>query len=125
MWMLEIPPFLPFFIGALIAAVTRGTVRNIIMVAVPVLGALHLWMVPEGVHLQFAFLDYQLTPYRADKLSLMFGYVFHIAAFIAIIYSLHVRDTMQQVAAMMYAGSGLGAVFAGDLLTLFVFWELL
>lgn len=125
MWMLEIPPFLPFFIGALIAAVTRGTVRNMIMVAVPIVSGLHLWMVPEGIHLQFAFLDYQLIPYRADKLSLMFGYVFHIAAFIAIIYSLHVRDTMQQVAAMMYAGSGLGAVFAGDLLSLFVFWELL
>ena len=125
MWMLEIPPFLPFFIGALIAAVTRGSLRNVIMIATPVVSALHLWMVPDGIHLQFAFLDYQLIPYRVDKLSLMFGYVFHIAAFIAIIYSLHVRDTLQQVAAMMYAGSGLGAVFAGDLLTLFVFWELL
>ena len=125
MWMLEIPPFLPFFIGALIAAVTRGTLRNVIMVVTPIVSALHLWMVPEGIHLQFAFLDYQLTPYRVDKLSLMFGYVFHIAAFIAIIYSLHVRDTLQQVAAMLYAGSGLGAVFAGDLLTLFVFWECL
>lgn len=125
MWMLEIPPFLPFFIGALIAAVTRGTLRNVIMVATPIVSALHLWMVPDGIHLQFAFLEYQLTPYRVDKLSLMFGYVFHIAAFIAIIYSLHVRDTVQQVAAMLYAGSGLGAVFAGDLLTLFVFWELL
>jgi len=123
--MLEIPPFLPFFIGALVAAMTRGVLRNVIMLATPILSALHLWMVPEGIHLQFTFFDYQLTPYRADKLSFMFGYVFHIAAFIAIIYSLHVRDTMQQVAAMMYAGSGLGAVFAGDLLTLFVFWELL
>jgi multicomponent Na+:H+ antiporter subunit D len=125
MWIIEIPPFLPFFIGALIAAVTRGTLRGAIMVAIPVVSALHLWMVPEGIHLQFAFFDYQLTPYRVDKLSLMFGYVFHIAAFIAVIYSLHVRDTMQQVAALMYAGSGLGAVFAGDLLTLFVFWEFL
>ncbi len=125
MWMLEAPPFLPFFIGALIAAITRGALRSTIMVAIPVVSALHLWMVPEGVHLQFAFFDYQLTPYRVDKLSLMFGYVFHIAAFIAIIYSLHVRDTVQQVAALMYAGSGLGAVFAGDLLTLFVFWEFL
>lgn len=125
MWMLEIPPFIPFFVGAMIAAVTRGVLRNAIMVAIPVLSAIHLWMVPEGIHLQLAFLDYQLTPYRADKLSFMFGYVFHIAAFIAVVYSLHVRDTTQQVAAMMYAGSGLGAVFAGDLLTLFVFWELL
>lgn len=125
MWMLELPPFAPFFIGAFIAAITRGTLRGAIMLAIPIVSAIHLWMVPEGIYLQFAFLDYQLIPYRVDKLSLMFGYVFHIAAFIAIMYSLHVRDTVQQVAAMLYAGSGLGAVFAGDLLTLFVFWELL
>lgn len=125
MWMIEIPPFIPFFIGALIAAFTRGVLRNTLMIIVPIVSGLHLWMVPEGIHLQFAFLDYQLSPYRVDKLSLMFGYVFHIAAFIAIIYSLHVKDTVQQVSAMLYAGSGLGAVFAGDLLTLFVFWELL
>jgi len=125
MWMLEIPPFLPFFIAALLAAVTRGALRGVIMLILPVASAIHLWMVPEGVHLQLALFDYQLTPYRVDKLSLMFGYVFHIAAFFGIVYSLHVRDTLQQVAALMYAGSGLGAVFSGDLLSLFVFWELL
>lgn len=125
MWMIEIPPFVPFFIGALIIAFTRGSLRGALMVAVPIISALHLWMVPEGIHLQFTFFDYQLMPYRVDKLSIMFGYVFHIAALIGIIYSLHLRDTMQQVAAMLYAGSALGAVFAGDLLTLFVFWELL
>lgn len=125
MWMLELPPFVPFYIGAFIALVSRGPLRAAIMLAIPVLSAIHLWMVPEGVYLQFAFLDYQLIPYRVDKLSLMFGYVFHIAAFIAIVYSLHVRDTVQQVAGMLYAGSGLGAVFAGDLLSLFVFWEML
>ena len=125
MWMLEIPPFLPFFISAVIAAVSRGSIRNVIMLATPVLSGLHLWMVPDGIHLQFDFLGYQLIPYRVDKLSLIFGYAFHIAAFIAIVYSLHVRDTLQQVAAMMYAGSAIGAVFAGDLLSLFVFWELL
>ena len=125
MWMIDLPPFVPFFIGALIILFTRGMLRSAIMVAIPIVSAFHLWMVPEGAYLQFAFLDYQLTPYRVDKLSLMFGYVFHIAALIGIIYSLHLRDTMQQVAAMLYAGSALGAVFSGDLLTLFIFWELL
>jgi len=125
MWMIETPPFVPFFIGALILSFTRGMLRSAIMVAIPIVSAMHLMMVPEGIHLQFTFLEYQLTPYRVDKLSIMFGYVFHIAALIGIIYSLHLRDTMQQVSAMLYAGSALGAVFAGDLLTLFVFWELL
>lgn len=125
MWMIETPAFVPFFIGALIAAFTRGNLRVAILVAVPIVSAFHLWLLPESIHLQFLFFDYQLTPYRVDKLSLMFGYVFHIAALIGIIYSLHLRDTMQHVSAMLYAGSGLGAVFAGDLLTLFIFWELL
>ncbi|MEX2353633.1 MAG: proton-conducting transporter membrane subunit, partial [Gammaproteobacteria bacterium] len=83
------------------------------------------WQVPEGVLVHVQFLGYELTPYRTDRLSLLFGYLFHLATFIAIIYSLHVRDTMQHVAGMVYAGSALGAVFSGDLLSLFVFWELL
>jgi multicomponent Na+:H+ antiporter subunit D len=61
----------------------------------------------------------------ADELSLLFGYIFHIAAFVLVIYTLHLRDTMQHVAGLVYAGSALGAVFAGDLITLFIFWELL
>jgi len=125
MWMIELPPFAPFFIGALLVLATSGVLRAAIMLVVPILGALNLWMTPEGIHLQLMFLDYQLIPYRLDKLSLMFGYIFHIAALLGIIYSLHLRDTVQQVSAMLYAGSGLGAVFAGDLLSLFVFWELL
>ena len=125
MWITELPPFAPFFIAAALALLTRGNVRNAIMLLTPVLGGLHLLTVPEDIHLQMAFLGYELAPYRVDKLSLIFGFAFHIAAFIAILYALHVRDTVQQLAGMLYAGSALGAVFAGDLLTLFVFWELL
>jgi len=65
-----------------------------------------------------------LTLLRVDKLSLIFGYVFFIAAELAIIYALHVKDPVQQVAGLAYAGAAVGAVFAGDLISLFVFWEL-
>ena len=41
------------------------------------------------------------------------------------IYSLHVKDNIQHLTGLMYAGSAVGAVFAGDLITLFIFWELL
>jgi multicomponent Na+:H+ antiporter subunit D len=40
------------------------------------------------------------------------------------LYALHVKDPMQQVSALIYAGAAIGAVFAGDLITLFVYWEL-
>lgn len=125
MWAAEIPAFLPLFIAAFVALFMRGRVRGFILLGIIVLSGIHLTQLPENVTVSISFLGYDLTPYRVDKLSLMFGYVFHIAAFVGVIFSFHVDDTMQQVAAPLYAGSALGAVFAGDLLTLFVFWELL
>lgn len=123
--MITVAPFVLFFIAALLAAVTRGWLRTAIMLAAPILGAWMLYSTGEGSHWQLQLFEYTLTPWRVDELSRLFGYLFHLAAFIAIIYSLHVRDTLQHVAGMVYAGSALGAVFAGDFITLFVFWELL
>lgn len=123
--MFEVAPFIPFFVAALLAGVLRGRARALITLAVPVLGLANLWLLGSGSFGYYGILDFDLLLFRADKLSLLFGYLFHIAALIAVIYALHVRDTLQQVASMLYAGSALGAVFAGDLLTLFIFWELL
>lgn len=118
-------PFLPLLLGALAALVLRGWWRNSVMLAAPVLGALNLMGLEHGVFWSLEFMGYALEPVRVDKLSLMFGYLFHLASLIAIIYALHVKDTVQHVAGLAYAASAVGAVFAGDLLTLFMFWELL
>jgi multicomponent Na+:H+ antiporter subunit D len=125
MWMSEIPAFIPFFVGAVAALLTRGHVRSFLMLAIVTLSGIHLWLLPGDVQVHYSFLDYELTPYRVDGLSIVFGYVFHIAAFISILFALHVRDTMQHVSGLLYAGSAVGVLFAGDLITLFVFWELL
>lgn len=125
MFGIEIAPFVIFFIAALFAALTQGWLRAAIMLAAPILGAINLWLTPEGNYWALSLLDFELSLLRVDRLAVLFGYLFHLAAFIAIVYSLHVKDRMQQTASMLYAGSALGAVFAGDLLTLFVFWELL
>jgi multicomponent Na+:H+ antiporter subunit D len=125
MWAIELPPFVPFYIAAALAFFTHGWLRKAILLITPVLGGLHLLMVPEAIYWQTTFMDYELIPYKVDGLSLIFGYAFHIAAFIAVLYALHVKDKVQQVSGMLYAGSALGAVFAGDLITLFVFWEFL
>ena len=69
-------------------------------------------------------LGLDLVLLRVDQLALVFGYIFHIAAFISVIYALHVKDTPQHVSALTYAGAAIGAVFVGDLVSLFVYWEL-
>ncbi len=125
MWSPEFPAFIPFFIGAILALFTRGYLRSFLMLAVVALSGLHLWTLPGDVLVKIPFLQYELEPYRVDGLSRVFGYVFHLAAFISILFSIHLRDTLQHVSGLLYAGSAIGAVFAGDLLTLFVFWELL
>ena len=126
MWMTDLPPFAPFFIAALLASVTRGWLRNLIVLATPVLGGLHLWLeVSPGMFTTTSILEHELILMRADQLSLVFGYIFHIAAFIAALFALHERDRTQAVSGLLYVGSALGAIFAGDLITLFVFWELL
>lgn len=122
---IELPPFLFFFLAGALALLLNGTPRAVLMLLIPVASVVNLWLTPVGSYWQISFLDFQLIIHQVDRLSILFGYLFHIAALIAIIYSLHVRDRMQQGAALFYAGSALGAVFAGDLLTLFVFWELL
>jgi multicomponent Na+:H+ antiporter subunit D len=95
------------------------------MALAPVLGAINLLGLETGVLFEMILFSETLEIVRVDKLSLLFGYLFHLAAFIAVLFSAHVRDTVQQVSALLYAGSAIGAVFAGDLLTLFVFWELM
>ena len=127
----SVPPFLIFFAGALVVPFLRNfpRIRMAWLLLIPVLGALNVMGIQEGYETQLQFLGYTLTPVRADRLSLLFGYLFHLGAFISIIYSLHLKKgdspTVQHTSAVVYAGSALGAVFAGDFITLFVFWELL
>lgn len=123
--MTSLPPFLIFFVGAAIVALTAGKVRSAVLLAVPLVGALNLVGLSDGPGHEVALLDYVLTPVRVDRLSFLFGLLFHLAAFLAVVFSLHVEDRGQQVSGLLYAGAALGAVFAGDLITLFVFWELL
>ena len=123
--MTELHPALLFFFAAILAGGLRGYLRNAVMLLVPIVGAWLLYQAGEGTNHQLTFLGYSLEPLRIDRLSILFGYLFHLAAFIAVIFSLHVRDTVQHVSAMAYIGGALGAVFAGDLLTLFLFWEIM
>jgi len=118
-----IPPGLLLILGAALIPLLRGQLRNIYMLLLPILGLIGLLQAQEGIYWQFTMLGQTLAPVRIDGLSLVFGYIFHIAAIISIIYAFHVRDTVQQVAALVYAGSAIGAAFAGDLITLFVYWE--
>ncbi len=120
-----VPPVLIFVVGALLLPVIPGRFKSAWMLLIPVVGFLNLLCLGVGTHFEINFLDYHLVLGRVDKLSLLFAYVFHLISFIAILYALHVKDTLQQVMGLLYAGSALGAIFSGDLFSFFIFWEML
>ena len=121
----SLPPFLIFFAGALVVAFAPNRLRPTLTLLVPLFGGWNLWYVAAGSDLTVALFDYRLELVRSDKLSLLFGILFHLATFLISIYAVHIRDRLQQVSSLVYAGGALGAVFAGDLITLFVAWELM
>ncbi len=122
--MFSFSPGLILIAGALLVPLLRGRLRNLYMLALPLVGLASLLLLEPGGHGHMAFLGYQLEIVRVDRLATIFGIVFFLAAAISVLYALHDQDLLQQMAGLIYAGSAIGAVYAGDLLTLFVFWEL-
>ncbi|MFT5421061.1 MAG: multicomponent Na+:H+ antiporter subunit D [Candidatus Endobugula sp.] len=122
---IQLPPFTLFFMGALLLLIFRGVVASVITVVVPILSFILLLQWQEGSYFYYSLMGMDLTLIHIDRLSLLFAYLFHLAALIAGIFALHEKDKVQQVASLAYAGSAIGAVFAGDWMSLFVFWELL
>lgn len=120
----DFPVALILILGAAGVPLLRGAVRSAYMLLLPLAAFVFLLSVPVGEHGQVELLGQTLVLMRVDRLSLLFGYIFLLATLLSVIYALHVDDTMQHVAGLVYAGSAIGAVFAGDLLSLFVYWEL-
>ena len=94
------------------------------MILLPLFGIWQLIQLEPGTFGAMAIFGYDMVHVRVDKLSLIFGYIFYIAAFLGIIFALHKSDRLEETAALAYMGSAIGATFAGDLITLFVYWEL-
>lgn len=120
----SITPGILLIVGALAIPALRGRVQQAYMLLLPVAGLLQIFLLPNGYVQTVEMFGYELILIRVDELSRVFGYVFYIATFLSIIYALHVKDNVQSVSALMYAGAGIAALFVGDLITLFVFWEL-
>ena len=117
-------PFI-FIIGALLIPFLKGRLKSAFMLSIPVLTIVVLIQTPEGKHGVFSILDYDLILGRVDRLSRIFGYIFTIISFVAILFALKVKDDVQHVAGLIYAGATLGVTFAGDFFSLYIFWEIM
>lgn len=120
----EFSPGLTLVLGGLLLPLLPQWLRSGYAIALPLLGLVQLALLGSGSPATVDYLGLELVLLRVDRWSLLFGAIFMLAAAVSGIYAWHVRSAAQQAAALVYAGAAVGAVFAGDLVTLFVFWEL-
>jgi len=124
----EVPALHPaalLLLGALLVPFLRGRVLTTYLLVLPLAGLANVWLAPEGEFWRFSILGFEMLGARIDALSRLFGLLFHVAAFLGLLFSLRCNDRLQQGSALVYAGGAAGAVFAGDLISFFIFWEVL
>ncbi|MGE0517364.1 MAG: proton-conducting transporter membrane subunit, partial [Hyphomicrobiaceae bacterium] len=109
--------------GLLVVLLPR-ILRQAVALGAPAIGAAVLFSTPIGAQSVVNVFGYQLMLLRLDALAFPFVLIFLIAAALCAVYALHQDDRLQDSAALIYAGAAIGAVLAGDLATLFIYWEL-
>jgi multicomponent Na+:H+ antiporter subunit D len=119
------PPGLIMVLGAVLIPLLGERGRLLVLLGLPALTLAAVWGLPADASLQLTFLDYTLEPVRSSAEGRLFATVFAIMAFAGGLYAHRQATTTELTAAFVYAGSAIGVTFAGDLLTVFVFWEVM
>ena len=122
---LALPPGLVLILGAMLLPFLEGRLRTGVLLGLPVLTLWLVTQVPDGEILRFSFLGFDLVPLRGDKLSRLFAFVFALMAFAGALFALGQQRTTELAAAFAYAGSAVGLALAGDLISVFIFWEMM
>ena len=122
---LAIPPGVLLILGGLLLPLIPGRARHAWILALPLATLWLVWQVPDGVAMGMSLMEYKLELVEGGKLSRLFATVFSIMAFAGGLYAMYQSRTLELAAAFVYAGSAIGVAFAGDLITLFVFWEMM
>jgi multicomponent Na+:H+ antiporter subunit D len=118
-------PGLLVVVAGLALALLRGRARDAVALLAPLAALWVLLAAPAGVAWSGSWLGFEVRPLAYDALSRLFAVIFAIMAFAGGLYALNQKSRLELPAAYVYAGSAIGAVLAGDLVTLFVCWELM
>ncbi len=118
-------PGVILIVGALLLPLMPKEVRPAIFLLFPIAALYNVMIRPDGFEITTSLLNYDLVLMKVDALSRVFGIIFAITAFVAGVYAYHMKEIGQQSNALVYAGGALGVTYAGDLLTLIIFWELM
>ena len=104
---------------------TRGHLRNAVVLLAPLLTMWAVWQVPDGVTGTIQFLSYDIEPVEGSALRRLFATIFSLMAFVGGLYAFRTAKWFELSAAFFYAAGAIGVSFAGDLISLFIYWELM
>ncbi|MCH2159524.1 MAG: Na(+)/H(+) antiporter subunit D [Oleiphilaceae bacterium] len=123
--MIEFPPGWIIIIGALLIPITQGLLRQAVLVALPVLALTLIWTLPDNALWQTSFLEYTLSPLDFSTVGKLFATIFSLMVLVGGIYAMRTASTLELSAAFLYAGSAIGVTSSGDLISVFIYWELM
>ncbi|KAA1189502.1 Na(+)/H(+) antiporter subunit D [Pseudohalioglobus sediminis] len=118
-------PALILLLAAVLIGLTRGHARTAVVLLAPLITLWAVWQVPDGVQGTVKFLSYQIEPVEGSPLRRLFATVFAIMVFVGGLYAYRLARWYELAAAFAYAAGAVGVCFAGDLITLFLYWELM
>lgn len=118
-------PALLLIVGGLVLPIFKGVSQKVYSLLIPILVILSMTQINTGTFGEINFAGISLVMFQVDKLSMVFGWVFAIMSLIGNLYSFHINQAGQRVAAFLYMGSAFMVVFAGDWFTLLVGWEIM
>src|SRR5512134_941219 len=121
----ETHPGLVLVVGAVLVATLRGRVRGAVALVLPLVALGLVWTAADGAIWTGRLAGYETVPFAVDKLSRLFATIFAVMAFGGALFGLNQSARLELPAAFLYSGAAIGVTFAGDLLTVFVFWELM
>jgi len=113
--------------GILCAFIPVGQVRKALVLLAPIFAGIMIYQIQgpqEALGGKLLFGGQEFTTLRIDRLAMIWGYLFCLAGVLNAIYALHEKCKITDSSALIYMGAAMAGVFAGDLLTLFIFWEL-
>ena len=120
---LAFPPAFILILGALLIGLARPGMRPVIVLLAPIVTLWAIWRLPDGVLLTAKFLSYNIELVEASSVRRLFATIFTIMAFAGGLYGLKQAKWYELAAGYAYAAGAVGVSFAGDLITLFLFWE--
>ncbi len=120
-----LPPALIMLAGAALVALTRGHLRTAVLFLTPLATLWAVWQVPDGVAVTAQFMGYDIEPVEGSPVRRLFASIFAIMAFTGGLFAFRQAQWYELAAALAYAAGAVGVCFAGDLITLFLYWELM